>query len=213
MAAAGVLALGPYLSFPRRLDLRALRAAMAPAALSSLLVLSISILYRLRVERGRRRQELLSSALGLAAVPALIALGLVIAVVTGRPIIHILLPFLVPLMPLSVGYALIRHNVLATSAVLSGRMFVAPVLTGATVVAIIAWLALRALVRSEGTIAVVPWMGAAVALALLVPIGFRVAGRLFFPATPVSARPCSSSPTISRRRETPPISAAPSRPR
>jgi hypothetical protein len=132
VAAAGVLAVGPYLSFPRRLDLRALRAAIAPAALSSLLVLSISILYRLRVERGRRRQELLSSALGLAAVPALIALGYLMAVMTGTSIIHILLPFLVPLMPLSVGYALIRHNVLATSAVLSVRMFVAPVLTGAT---------------------------------------------------------------------------------
>ena len=62
--------------FPRRLDLRPLRVAVSAVALSSLLVLSISILYRLRVERGRRRQELLSSALGLAAVPALIAIGL-----------------------------------------------------------------------------------------------------------------------------------------
>ena len=61
----------------------------------------------------------MSSALGLAAVPALIALGYVMAVVTGTSIIHILLPFLVPLMPLSVGYALIRHNVFETSAVLS----------------------------------------------------------------------------------------------
>ena len=32
--------------------------------------------------------------------------------VTGTPIIHLLLPFLAPLLPLSVGYALIRHNVL-----------------------------------------------------------------------------------------------------
>jgi signal transduction histidine kinase len=183
VAAAGLLALGPYLSFPGRLDLRQLRLAVGPVALSSLLVLSISILYRLRVERGRRRQELRSSALGLAAVPALMAIGFLMTFVTGTSIIHILLPFLVQLMPLSVGYALIRHNVFETQAVLSRRMFVVPVLTGALVVAIIGWLALRALVRSEGSIAFVPWVGAAVALALLVPVGFRVAGRLFFSAT------------------------------
>ena len=42
----------------------------------------------------------------------------------ARAIIHILLPFLAPLMPLSVGYALIRHNILETAAVLTRRMFV-----------------------------------------------------------------------------------------
>ena len=183
MATAAVLALEPYLSFPRRLDLRPLRLAVGPIALSSLLVLSVSILYRLRVERGRRRQELKSSALGLAAVPALIALGYLMLSATGTSVIHILLPFLVQLMPMSVGYALIRHNVFETQSVLSWRMLVAPVLTGAMVVAIIALLALRALERSAGSLAVVPWMGAAMALALVVPVGFRVAGRLFFPAT------------------------------
>ena len=90
----------------------------------------------------------MSSALGLAAVPALLAIGFVMPFVTGTPIVHILLPFLAPLLPLSVGYALIRHNVLATAAVLTRRMFVVPVLTGALVAAIIAWLALRALVHS-----------------------------------------------------------------
>jgi signal transduction histidine kinase len=183
VGAAGVLAFGPYLSFPPRLDLRPLRVAIVGVALSSLLVLSISILYRLRVERGRRRQELRSSALGLVAVPALIAIGFLMTFVSGASVIHLLLPFLLQLMPLSVGYALIRNNVFETSAVLSRRMFVVPVLTGALVAAIIAWLALRAAVRSGSSIAVVPWMGAVVTLALLVAVGIRVAGRLFFPAT------------------------------
>jgi signal transduction histidine kinase len=183
VAAAGVLAIGPYLSFPGRLDLRPLRGIVGAVALSSLLVLSISILYRLRVERGRRRQELRSSALGLAAVPALIAIGFVMARVTGTSIIHILLPFLVQLMPLSVGYALIRHNVFETSSVLSRRLLVAPVVTGALVAAIIAWLALRAAVHSERSAAAVPAIGAAVAFLLLVALGARIAGRLFFAAT------------------------------
>src|SRR4029079_19543158 len=97
--------------------------------------------------------ELLSSAIGLAAVPALIAFGFFMQVGTGTPLIHIALPVLAPLLPLSVGYALIRHNVLATSAVLTRRMFVAPVLTGALVVAIIAWLPLRAVGSRGGGVA------------------------------------------------------------
>jgi signal transduction histidine kinase len=183
VATAGVLAFGPYVAFPQRIDLRALRGAVVAVALSSLLVLSISILYRLRVERGRRRKELVSSALGLAAVPALIAIGYVMALVIGVSTIHILLPFLVQLMPLSIGYALIRHNVFETAEVLRRRMFVVPVVTGALVVAIIAWLVLRSAVHSERSAAMVPWVGAAVALLLLIALGARVSARLFFAAT------------------------------
>ncbi|HEY7375326.1 MAG TPA: ATP-binding protein, partial [Polyangia bacterium] len=181
--AAVVLALGPYLSFPRRLDLRALRGIVVAVALSSLLVLAISILVRLRGERGRRRQELLSSALGLAAVPVLIAIGFVMALASAASIIHIVLPFLVQLMPLSVGYALIRHNVFETSAVLNRRLLVVPVLTAALVVAIIVWLVLRAAVHSERSALAVPWMGALVMFFLLVALGARFSGRLFFAAT------------------------------
>jgi signal transduction histidine kinase len=180
---AGVLAVGPYLFFPGRPDLRSLRLAVGPVALSSLLVLSISILSRLRAAQGLRRQELVSSALGLAAVPALMAIGFLMTFVSGTSVIHILLPFLVQLMPLSVGYALIRHNVLETSAVLTRRLFVIPVLTGALVVAIIAWLVLRAAVHSERSALVVPWLGGALMFVLLVALGARVAGRLFFAAT------------------------------
>ena len=178
-AAAGVLAVGPYL----HVDLRALRVAVSPIAFGSMLVLSASLLLRLRGERGRRRQELRSSALGLVVVPAILALGFLLQIAIGTPIIQILLPFLAPLLPLSVGYALIRHNVLETSAVLTRRMFVVPVLTGALVVAIIIWLALRAAVQSDHSIALVPWLGGAVALVLLAAVGFRLSGRLFFAAT------------------------------
>ena len=143
---AALLAVGPYLHLG--LDLRALRFAVSPIAFASLLVLTASILLRLRGERGRRRQELVSSAMGLGAAPALLALVILISSITGTPIIHLMLPFVAPLLPLSVGYALIRHNVLETSAVLTRRMFVAPVLTGALVVAIIVWLALRATGRA-----------------------------------------------------------------
>jgi len=179
-AAIGVaLAVGPYL----RVDLRALRLAVSGLAFSSLVALTASILLRLRGERGRRRQELVSSAIGLGAVPALLAVGFVMPFITGTPIIHILLPFLAPLLPLSVGYALIRHNVLETAAVLTRRMFVVPVATGALVVAIIAWLVLRSALHSQTTASLVPWVGAALSLMLMAAAGSRLAGRLFFAAT------------------------------
>ncbi len=151
--------------------------------MASLLVLTANILLRLRGEQGRRRQELVSSALGLAAVPALLAIGFVMPFITGTPIVHLLLPFLAPLLPLSVGYALIRHNVLATAAVLTRRIFIVPVLTGGFVAAIIAWLALRAIEHDAASAKAVPWAGAAIALIALIALGARVSARLFFAAT------------------------------
>jgi signal transduction histidine kinase len=173
------LAVGPFL----RADLRHLRVAVSGGAMLSLLVLTANILLRLRGERGRRRQELVSSALGLAAVPALLAIGFVMPFITGTPIVHLFLPFLAPLLPLSVGYALIRHNVLATAAVLTRRIFIVPVLTGGLVAAIIAWLVLRAIVHDGRSVGAVPWVGAATALLALLVVGARVSARLFFRAT------------------------------
>jgi len=183
LAGAGgvALALAPHLGLG--LDLRGPRLAVSAGALAALVVLTASIIYRLRVERGRRRQELVSSAFGLAAVPALLAIGFLVGYLTGAPLFHLMLPFLAPLLPMSVGYALIRNNVLETSHVLTRRMFVAPVLTGALVVAMVAWLGLRAAIHSAGSVALVPWVGAAVAFAVLVAVGARVAARLFFTAT------------------------------
>ena len=86
-------------------------------------MLTASILLRLRGERGRRRQELVSSALGPGGGAGAARARLRDArSITGTPIVHLLLPFLAPLLPLSVGYALIRHNVLATAAVLTRRI-------------------------------------------------------------------------------------------
>ena len=171
----------PYL----RLDLRPLRFAIGIIAFASLVALSASILIRLRVERGRRRQELQSSALGLAVVPAVLGLGFLLPQLggSGQSSVHLVLPFLAPLLPLSLGYSLIRHNVLETNAVLTRRIFVVPVLTSALVVAIVAWLGLRAAVDNASSITLVPWVGAGATLVVLAAVGFRASSRLFFAAT------------------------------
>ena len=177
--AAVMLVVGPYF----HLDLRPLRLAIGVTAFAALLALSASILFRLRAERGRRRQELRSSALGLAVVPAVLGLGFLLPQFGGTASVHLVLPFLAPLWPLSVGYSLIRHNVLETNAVLTRRMFVVPVLTSALVVAIVVWLALRAALHDASAIALVPWLGAGATLVVLVGAGFRASSRLFFAAT------------------------------
>ena len=177
--AAALLVVGPFVG----MDLRPLRLAVGVTAFGSMVGLSASILVRLRLERGRRRQELRSSALGLAVVPAVLGLVFLPIQFGGSTGFHLVLPFLAPLLPLSVGYALIRHNVLETNAVLTWRIFVVPVLTSALVVAIVAWLGLRAALHSAGSIALVPWLGAGATVLVLVAAGFRASNRLFFVAT------------------------------
>jgi signal transduction histidine kinase len=181
VVAAGLLVIGPLVD--RSLDLRPLRLAVGATAFASLLVLSASILFRLRVERGRRRQELRSSALGLAVVPAVLGLGFLFSHLGDSASVHLVLPFLAPLLPLSVGYALIRHNVLETTAVLTRRMFIVPVLTSALVVAVVAWLGLRVALHDAGSIALVPWVGAGATMVILAAAGFRASSRFFFAAT------------------------------
>jgi signal transduction histidine kinase len=179
VVAAVLLVVGPYL----HIELRPLRLAVSAVAFASLLVLSASILLRLRAEQGRRRQELRSSALGLAVSPALLGVGFLLSQIGNSAGVHLVLPFLAPLLPLSVGYSLIRHNVLETNAVLTRRMFIVPVLTSALVVAIVAWLGLRAALQDASAIALVPWVGAGATLAVLAAAGFRASSRLFFAAT------------------------------
>src|SRR5205823_47301 len=93
------------------------------------------------------RQEVRSAALGLALVPALLALGFVLIAITGIGFVHVLLPFMAPLVPMSIGYSLIRHNILGVTAVLSRRTLAVPIFGGAVMGAILVWLAFHALLR------------------------------------------------------------------
>jgi len=178
-AAGAALVLGPALG----LEMQGLRVAVGATGPASLVLLSVGVLLRLRGSSARRRQELLSTAWGLAVVPALLAVGFLLIVLGGSGAIHLFLPFLAPLLPLSIGYSLIRHNILGTTAVLTRRMFVVPVLTGALVVALIVWLGLELVLASRQARLLVPWAGALAVLGALGVVGYRLSGRLFFAAT------------------------------
>jgi signal transduction histidine kinase len=173
------LVLGP----PLGADVLGLRVAVGAAGPASMVALSVGVLARLRGSSARRRQELRSAMWGLVVVPALLAVGFLLIVLTGVGAVHLLLPFLAPLLPLSIGYSLIRHNILGTTAVLTRRMFVVPVLAGALVVALVVWLGLHLLLQSHAARTLIPGTAAAAVLATLGLVGYRLSGRLFFAAT------------------------------
>jgi signal transduction histidine kinase len=177
--AAVAIAFGPAWG----LDTLPLRLAVSFEIPIVIIVQPAAILLRLRGERGPRRRELVSSALGLAVTPAVVALGFLVVLLTGVPAVHLLLPFLAPMVPLSIGYALIRHNILATRSVLNRRLFVVPVLAGAAVAAIVCGLGLHAALASRSGSALLPGFGAALSLVAVGLIGYRASGRLFVVAT------------------------------
>jgi len=176
-AGAGLL-LGPWLG----IDVTRLRVVVAATALASLLVLSCAIIVRLRTGAQESRQEVRSAALGLAVVPALLALGFVLIAFTGVGLVHVLLPFLAPLVPMSIGYSLIRHNILGVTAVLSRRILAVPIFGGAAMGAILVWLACHALLRHYDLHVLVLWGPSLATMAALAALGYRFSNRVFFPA-------------------------------
>lgn len=177
LGAAVWMAVSPWLghdaSFTRRVVGQGVPVSMA--------VLLLSIVLRLGRSSGRERAELLSAAWGLAAAPATLAVGFFVALASGSGVVHLFVPFIIPLLPLSIGFALVRHNILETDMVLSRRLLAGPIVLASLGGALLAWLALRLLVR-EGVEA---WLPTLLAVPVLVG-GFMACNRftlwLFFPA-------------------------------
>lgn len=144
----------------------------------SLLLCGISIFVRIRSSAGQHRAELLSAAWGFALLPVLTALG----VWVGRGA-YLLLPCLIGTLPLSIGYALIRHNILAVTAVLTRRLLVVPLALVALMGAAFTWRSARNLITAYGVPEMLPLLAAAAVFVVLILLGRRVAERLFFPAS------------------------------
>lgn len=132
-----VLGLAPVAGW----DIRALRVAASASVPAALVWLSGSVAFRLRRATGRGRGELRTAAIGLLAVPAVVAVAFVVVVLTGVTAFHMLLPFVALAMPAAIGYGLIRHNVLGVRAVVTRGLFVVPLVLTALAVGGIAWWA------------------------------------------------------------------------
>jgi signal transduction histidine kinase len=158
-------------------DTRALRHVAMRVFTRSLALLAVAVFLRLRGTSGRERAELRSAIGGLLFAPALIVVGLV----HGGALFYLILPCLVGCLPLSIGNALIRHNILATTAVLTRRLFVVPTVLVAFVGAVFAWRIADAVVaRGNSSILVAVALGAV--FLLLFSSTRRLWLRWFFPA-------------------------------
>jgi two-component system sensor histidine kinase KdpD len=153
---------------------RAIDWLMAPG----LLTLALVFILRLRRSTGRAREELAIASWGLIATPLLIAIVHLGRMVTHRDAMHLVLPFIVLLFPLSVGYALIRHNLLESRLVLTRAVAAVPFVLGALLLAVLGayllWLA------APGPLLLIP-LGL-VLFALLMLFARRLQVRLFFPS-------------------------------
>lgn len=144
------------------------------------LVLAITLTVRF-FRNVADRDELRPALSGFIAVSALSGIGVAIATLTGSTVIHYVFPALIPLLPLSIGWALVRHNILGAHAVLTRRLFVVPVVLLALGAATVAWLALRSL-PSGGMDALLSTVVSGGVLGAVAYGLHRLAGRFIFPA-------------------------------
>lgn len=170
------------------LPLATRRSALIAADLfffAGMLVLPAAILARSCSSKGRSRAELNSSAAGVVVAPILISVGLL----PGGGLFYVALPYIIAALPLSIGYALIHHNILAATLELGLRHFIAPALIVGTLFALMAFGLLRDFLWPNGD----PPRAAAGALILLLSLGFAgtalAIGRRAFFGTTLGFRP------------------------
>lgn len=143
----------------------------------------VTALVRLKRSSGRDRAELMAASWGLIVTPGVIALNLVLTLVTRRDYLHLVLPFFVLGIPLSVGHALIRNNILASGSILTSRMLVVPMAFCALILALMGGYSMYQVLET--------WPGAHLVTAVLSGSAFfvglllwgrRMSVRSFFPA-------------------------------
>jgi signal transduction histidine kinase len=178
LGCAGWLVLGPIAGF----DHPRFRVLAGYASLVAGFALVLALLARLRRGDAGKRRELRSALWGIAAVPALAGLGLALPSFNGVGVIHLLAPFLVPLIPLSIGYSLIRHNILATPHLLTPGMVLVPVTMGALAGAMVVGMVWHGVAGALGHERATSFALGSVAFVVLCVVGYRLAMRLFFTA-------------------------------
>ena len=80
-------------------------------------LLGVVVLVRFFRADERERKDLQAALWGLAALPLMGGLVAGFTLWTGNDLLHLFLPVLVASFPLSIGYALVRRNIFAATAV------------------------------------------------------------------------------------------------
>lgn len=158
------------------------RAALGNGVVLSLLVLTGGLVARYRRASGHRRVELQSAIFGIISALVVIALGFILLTVTGSTIIHFFLPLVTCVIPLSIGWALVRHNILGANAVLTRRLLAFPISLFAVGASVGVWLALRS-GEVHGPEPTLPIMASLMTFGAVVAGLRRAVTRVLFPAT------------------------------
>jgi signal transduction histidine kinase len=164
-------------------DIYPVRYAIDHLLAPSIATLAGVVLLRLRRSTGLDRAELITASWGLIATPLLIALVQALTLFTGRDVRHLVLPFAVLVFPLSIGYAMIRNNILEARVVLTPRMLMFPFILGAILLSVLStYLAYLATRDEYVVLKLLVLLGIALFILVMV-LAQRLKVRLFFPAT------------------------------
>jgi len=119
------------------------RIAASLFAPLSALVLVFSLIARLWRSREDTRRQLRSSLVGMLTGPIFVFIAGMGSAAFGSTLIHVLIPLVMPLVPLSLGWALVRHNIMGANTVLTRRLLLFPVFALSLGAGLGTWLALR----------------------------------------------------------------------
>ncbi|WNG36096.1 HAMP domain-containing histidine kinase [Archangium violaceum] len=164
-------------------NIHPIRSAIDQLMAPSFVTLAGVVLLRMRRSTGLDRTELVTASWGLITTPLLLALVHVLTLFTGRDVRHLVLPFVVLLFPLSIGFAMVRNNILEAQTVLTSRMLRVPFTLGAILLSVLGtYLAWLATWNGQVVLKLLVLLGFAIFLLLMV-LARHLQTRLFFPAT------------------------------
>lgn len=156
------------------------RYAVSLGVPAGMVVLAVSILLRLSQAKGAERAPLWAATWGLIVTSGVLAVGFGL-VMYGSAKMSLFVSLAVPFLPLSIGVALIRHNILDTNALLSRRLLVGPVVLASAGAGLLAWLGLRAALQPELSGWLAPALALPCAAAAFVALN-RLSTRMLFQA-------------------------------
>jgi signal transduction histidine kinase len=160
-----------------------IRSAIDHLMAPSFATLTLAVLLRMRRSTGLDRAELVTASWGLITTPLLIALLHVLNLFTGRDMLHLVLPFAVLPFPLSIGYAMIRNNILEARTVLTLRMLMVPFALGAILLSVLGtYMAYLATRNDQVVLKLLILLGFAIFILMMV-LARHLQVQLFFPAT------------------------------
>lgn len=185
LTVAGALVAGwLIISYLLREDPYLIRRGVILAILLGIVALVLTVLLRLGRRGGQASAELITASWGLVLVPLIIATAIAINTVTGKDFLHLLLPFILLTFPLSIGYAMIRNNILATQAILTPQMLMVPLSLCSVILALLSGYATSVFISQYHEVAkgVLPILMGGLIFVGLMGWGRRMSARLFFSA-------------------------------